>query len=730
MIFAVLSVLAPYALAASALLAIPIIVHLLKPRKVRQTPFSSLRWLHLTRQHLTRRIRWHQFLLFLLRAAFIVLLVLALARPIFSTGQEGKPAERFIVLDVSRSMKYKDGDRPSVMDNARELAAQLVRQALPEDRTALLLTSNRTDVLCPLGPDAEDCLAALSTVRAGNADTDLGSALPVIRSMLSGCRPGADVRIAFITDNYQRNWDQAAIATFLQDVPSPPQVKIIDVAPPHPHNAWIAGARFQGAADEASGQPARIIVQLGCSSDEAQERTLTLTDLSPLKDQTRNILLQPGRLTTVDFEVPAGFNVADKIARLQLTPSDRLPEDDQFWLPLAPRGTQVLVIEPESPRKDRYHPAFPLRTAIDVLGQEGMYAWQRVSKSHREVTPKDVAGAEVIVLADVPDVSEPVRHAIEERVRTGGGLAIFLGPHVQGSFYNTKLASALQPGKGLLPLPLKSAVPADNRLAPMTRVSWSHPLFASMLDPIVGDLGQVRFRSYYLFDDSPRGNVLAWIDDKSPALVEHALEAGKVLVVNTTPNADWSDLAGRASFVPLIDRMLAHLSGGGSRRQFRAGDEIALTIDKTDDAVRVTTPADASLVPTLKPAGERTMLRLPPQDEPGVYLVRSNDRTRPFVVQVGVGDSVLAPADAALLRQWWQPANLEIVRAESGSAGIAAERLPLWPLILAVASFLLLTETFIVTWLCPKATPAVAHGIVHRRGLLASSPKTASPEAR
>lgn len=727
MIFAMLSLLAPYALAASALLAIPIIVHLLKPRKVRQTPFSSLRWLHLTRQHLTRRIRWHQFLLFLLRAAFILLLVLALARPIFSTGQEGKPAERFIVLDVSRSMKYKDGDRPSIMDHARELAKHLVRQALPEDRTALLLTSNRTDVLCPLGPDAEDCLAALAAVRASNADTDLGSALPVIRSMLSGCRANADVRIAFITDNYQRNWDQAAIASFLQDAPSPPQVKIIDVGPAHRHNAWIAGARFTAAHETT---PGKVTVQLGCSADEAQERALALTDLSPLKDQSRNVLLQPGRLTTVEFEVPPGFAVKDKIARLHLTPADRLPEDDQYWLPLESGGTRVLVIEPESPRQDRYHPAFPLRTAIDVLGQEGLFAWQRISKSHREVSPKDVAAAEVVILADVPDVTEPVRLTLEERVRTGGGLGIFLGSRAQPSFYNSKLFHALQPAKGLLPMPLKSAVQADNRLAPLTRVAWYHPLFANMLDPIVGDLGQARFRNYFLFDGSARGHVLGWIDDKSPALIEHALEAGKVLVVNTTPNTDWSDLAGRASFLPLVDRMLAYLSGGGARRHFRAGDEIALTIDKTDDTVRVSTPSGGSLTPTLKAAGVRTLLRLPPQDELGIYHVRGGERSLPFVVQVGAGDSVLTPADPILLRQWWQPASLEIVKTEGGSASMPAERLPLWPLVLAIASALLLTETFVATWLCPKATPAVAHGIVHRRGLLASSPKTASPEAR
>jgi hypothetical protein len=59
-------------------LAIPILVHLFKPRKVRVTPFSSLRWLQLSHQRLSRRIKWHQILLFFLRAVLVMTLVLAL----------------------------------------------------------------------------------------------------------------------------------------------------------------------------------------------------------------------------------------------------------------------------------------------------------------------------------------------------------------------------------------------------------------------------------------------------------------------------------------------------------------------------------------------------------------------------------------------------------------------------------------------------------------------------
>jgi hypothetical protein len=132
------TLLAPAALAAIGLLAVPVLVHLFKPRWVRPTPFSSLRWLRLTPQKLSRRIQWHQVLLFLLRAAFLTLLVLALARPVL-TATGGEPfRDRFIVVDISHSMNYRASGQAPPIEHARALAAELVRRHQPGDRTAVL----------------------------------------------------------------------------------------------------------------------------------------------------------------------------------------------------------------------------------------------------------------------------------------------------------------------------------------------------------------------------------------------------------------------------------------------------------------------------------------------------------------------------------------------------------------------------------------------------------------
>ena len=132
--------LAPAAFFGLALLAIPIVVHLFKPRHVRQSPFSSLRWLHLTQQRMARRIQWHQVLLFLLRAAFLTLLVLALAQPLIAPGGGAIGVDRVLVIDVSASMGRRTEGRAAPIDTARELADRWLRQTRPPTRSAVLLT--------------------------------------------------------------------------------------------------------------------------------------------------------------------------------------------------------------------------------------------------------------------------------------------------------------------------------------------------------------------------------------------------------------------------------------------------------------------------------------------------------------------------------------------------------------------------------------------------------------
>jgi hypothetical protein len=715
--------LAPAALLGTFLLAIPVIVHLLKPRKMRQTPFSSLRWLKQTHQRLSRRIRWHQWLLFLLRAACIFFLVLALARPLAGLRDQGKPTDRFVILDVGRAMAYETRGVPSPLETARDLAVDLLQNGSPGDRTAVLLAGARPRLVCSLTADPAAHLPAVQAAQAEAGDCRLAPALSVVRSLIGRGEAGRDVELVVLTSNRQRAWQQGAIQTFLQQVPAPPRVQVVELGPAAIQNAWVADARLVEGGDQADVRLLRV--SLGAVGDVRQERTVRLTGIAGLADDVQPVTITPGQSRRVDFKIPSALGLSGQVAEVRLEPADALPGDDHYLVPLDVRwALRLLIVEPEAPGPEGRGAGHYLRTGRDALAVSGNQALKLVRRSSKAVTPGDFRKADVVFLAGISELSDAALEALEARVRSGGGLVLFLGPGLNPAFYNEKLYRPLQPAQGLLPSPLKTGPEQVRRGEPgaLTALRWSHPLLAPLHDPLLGDLALIRCRRFASFTAAPLPGdaVLARIDDGEPALIEHALGAGRVLVCNTTADDTWSDLPRRDAFVPLLDRMISYLSAGSVRRHFTAGEPVSLPLadGQVGEEVTVTTPAGRKLTQRL--AG-RGVLGLEDATETGVYRVeRAGKDDVVFAVNADPSASPLTPMDTRTLEQWWAPAAVEFLSAEDAARrfGGGTSGFPLWPALILAACLLLLVETIYVYRLCPRLNPAVAESVVSRRGLL------------
>lgn len=763
-----ISFLAPAALIGSLLLAIPILVHLFKPRKVRVTPFSSLRWLHLTQQRLSRRIKWHQILLFLLRAGFVSMLVLALARPMLSPRGKGGVSERFIVLDVSRSMGYQTEGRQSPIEMGKQIAGEILLQGMSDDRTAVLLAGSTTRVLSPLTKDAESHLTALRAVKPTLSETNIGSSMEVISAMLADRRPAAGAEIFVITDNHQNSWPQASVADFLKHAGVPAEsvsVKFIDVGVVAAQNAWIASVRTFEAMNPAR----RIIrVQVGCIGDAGQKRTVRLTGLPGTPPRNQPVTLDPGKLSTVDFELPGAFDTRGKVALISLDPADALPTDDQYFLNLDVRGAlKVLLVEGDSTVVAPLRPGVNIRAAVRALSAAAGGSLELDDKTASVVSARDILDADVIFLANVPELSDVNTQAIEQRVRSGGGLAVFLGPLVKPEYYNTRLFKAGSPTASVMPATIAGA-PMDPRRAPLmpiAGVTWEHPLLAPLFDPVYGDLGQVRFGSHYTLESPPGGNssVLARVGDETPAIVEHAFGAGRVVLFNTSANDEWSDLPRRKSFVPLVDRLVSYLTVGGVQRSFEVDESVTLSLGevKPAETISVQSPSGVKLTPQLRTSGGRTIMQLDPVQEVGVYRVvreastgSSSESSTPkpaaaaapgddkkaaedkasapividanslaFVVNAGRGDSILVPTDTTAIQRWWEPSPVEVFSGDNAAKNLLTRisRVALWPWAVVIGCLCLLAEFFFVHWLCPRMNPNIAESVIHRRGMLRTS---------
>lgn len=716
--------LTPLAFFALALLAIPVLLHIFKPRRVREMPFSSLRWLRTSQHRMSKKIRWHQVFLLMLRMAFIIALVAALAHPILFSWEGVERSDRFVVLDVSPGMGYDPLDDDPPLRRAKEAARELVSHTSPGDRATVLKVGAGVRAVGPMTGDPDPYLNEVEASRVEAGGSNLTDVLEWIQPLRGRDSQAEAIDLVFITDSTSQKWSHSQIASFMEDIDKPVHVRVIDVSPDLVQNAWIAGGEL---IERRSPAQRFIRVRAGATGADSQRRTIRLSGLPGLPDQQREVVIEPGSFEQAVFELPTDYELQGRVATVELTPRDNLPGDDLFWINLdASATTRVLVIEPEITQVAELQPGFHLRTALRALGDSISGGLEVVRVTPEAVSPEEISGADAVVMVDVPELAGDRVRALEERVREGAGLAVFLGPSVDPGFYNQQMHDPLRPEESLLSVTIGEAV-QEQAFSRINRMDTGHSIFRGLLDPVYGDLDDTQFTAYYRLqpsDSVESARELAYIGATTPAILERSLGLGRVLLINATANDAWTDLPRRRSYVPLVDRMVRHLVGGIWQGSFAIGTgaSIPLPADADQDSVTVRTPGGTEISPPVQMIAGRSVIRLQRLSEPGVYTVgfaeNGTPRSFPFVVQADDTTRLPGRIDEETLQAWWSPADVQMVRYEPGTDLVAAvtDRRSLVPWLLALAAFFFALEMFFVHWLCPRANPALSQSALSQSG--------------
>jgi len=271
------------------------------------------------------------------------------------------------------------------------------------------------------------------------------------------------------------------------------------------------------------------------------------------------------------------------------------------------------------------------------------------------VTADDVAEAAVVVLNDVGLPSGPNGAAITRFVEAGGGLWVVLGERVRW------------PGDNLALLPGTVDAPADRdgRGGALGFVDYSHPVFEVFSTPRSGDLTSPRFFRYRPLDLPPDASVLARFDDGEPALVEHAVGAGRVLVWTSTIDSFWNDFALKPIYLPFAHRVVQHLADYNQPTPYLTVGQVldlaqypgAVELDLTSANLVVRDPLEERVN-----AGDDGRAGFIELSRPGFYEIRDTDASDTGLVRVAVNvdldESNLEPVDPD-----------ELVAAATGRAG-------------------------------------------------------------
>ncbi len=536
----------PLALLALAAAAIPLVVHLFNFRRPRRIDFSSIEFLRTVEKSTMQRVRLQEWLLLLLRTFAIACLVLSFARPILSGDDAASVGERgnhatAIVIDASPSMQVVEraGERFRV---ARDVALRVIGQS--DDRDAIFVMANDGSRVLPAGTrtTAPEEVARLSLADGG---TTLRQAIEDAARALD--REGRLTKEIIVISDFQRSMlgDETDAASTLDA-----DITLIPVGERTPRSVAVIAADVESRIIDV-GQAVSIRAVIRNFSDE------------PIEQLPVSVYFDDERVaqSTVDLGADAEEEVL-----LEATPSARgwiagrvsiegggHDHDEQRHFALfVPERRRILVVDGGSTDL-RY-----LRLALSPEVADGRVVFDRDFVSSGSAWTQSLGSYDAVVLAGVSDFGSGELATLVRYVEEGGGLLLYPGDGASLESYS-ELLSGL--GGGRIEQAAGQAGSSD-AIAALSSMDVEHQLFRG----VYGDASDVRAEPAEIYaamryvPASGNERTLITMSNGWPLLQEMRSGSGTTFFFSTALDANWTELAVRGLFIPLIYRSMFYLA--------------------------------------------------------------------------------------------------------------------------------------------------------------------------
>lgn len=671
---------------------LPLIVHLINRKKAVKVPFPAIKFLLQSQKKVARSIKIRQWLLLALRMLAIALLAMALAKPFFKsqtgvTADERLPTATVFVMDTSYSMAHGEW-----WDRAKDALDDEVRRVRPWDEVALVLTGGEGS-MDSLTSDHASLKRLAGQLQVGQHAKTLTDGVLEASDML-GPSQLPNKRIVVITDGATG----AMLPGPLPEVPW--DIQFINVRKDDAvESLAIADVAFaqEGARRERQWKIDATIVNRG--TKPAKNLAVQLVMDGQVVAAGR-VDVEPGKSVIYTFRHRPETQ-ASQVARVELVDADGLETDNVRWFSLHMSDRiRVLLVNGEPSSVVYNDELFFLERAL-VPKKDSTSGITVTVTSRDGLEGREFKDFDVIVLANVSVVSQDVADRLKAHVEQGGGLFLTMGGQVDVNNWNQLFT-------GLLPKPLRSLkqlaeVGDPDAPIKITRFGVSkvdHGIFEAFEAPGGGALQSAQVYSYMLLEPSPPDastSILLSYKDGAPALIERELGAGRVVMLTTSVDLDWTDLPTRTAYLPLMRRVVQYLARRATsqgRISHVVGEVVEVDV-RGLGAERVIARGQGALRLVESPDAEGMVRFSPP--EAGVYEVYLNDEKAEsrlpnldFSINVDVREANLDPLPDATFSAW---------KTQDMKGGVYQEerRVNLWPKLLFAFTMILLFESVLGT---------------------------------
>ena len=737
-----------FALAAAAL---PVLIHLFSRRKLREVPFSHLRFLDEITRRKVRRMRLRQWLLLALRTLAVALLALTLSRPVWhgAGGARHRGSSTVaILLDDSFSMEARLDPRslvpadlaaagvtqPTRFAQARQRAREVIDLLEEGDRAVLVFTAAPLRV--PYESTVRDPALLLEEVqRAASrpSRSDLAGALQRVYPILSGAKTLN--REIFILSDFQKNQAEAwlrAAGTLAAGsdtsagrgafaIPPDTRVYLLPVGSSGSSNLAVTGALYES---DPAGAGGRVTVRLR----DAGEEPFAETSVQALTGDGSGQVLGESYVS-----VEPGASAQTAITLTSVPPDGRLivrsapdlleRDDERYVVTGATSRFRVRVVtgggmdDPQVRDEVRFAilALDPWRGA-NLMGRgSGAADSSRAADTGPEaplfeisIVPETDFGldgeldADVVFLLNVGRLSAAAVDLLDRFRKEGGGILIALGDRVDPRMYDTQILPRLAG----LRLEDVEGQPGGDAYFSLRPAVTGHPIFEGFPVAPGGALTRAEFRRLVRVRLGPASRVLAEFGVDRPALIE---EPGLLLFASSFDRR-WSDFPTSASFLPFLHRALLYLVLGGraGRADLLVGDPLVWSVasDAAREGLRALGPRGIDLPLEIAQTERGPVLRSGPTPEPGFYWLAGESGVAiagpggalaTQAVNVDVRESDLEPMSVGQGERLFGSAAVRLASGDEIARHVEETRYgrELWKLCLALAFLLLVAESLI-----------------------------------
>ena len=643
-------------------MGLPVWLHLLRKHRTNPLPFSSLMFFEQHIQSSIKHRRLRYLLLFALRAALILLLVLAFAQPyirqnILPTRRTGEVT----VLAIDNSLSMRAGDR---FARARREAKSAIGGLNPGERAQVVAFGQRVQVMGEVTDDHASLNAAVDAIQLSDSRSSFAELSRAVRSIANSLHLPLHLHV-------YSDMQASALPANFNDLRLNADVRLEShplVTRTEPN--WAVENVVAPRRVYENGKT-RVLATVASYGAPKAIRTVSL-ELNGRTVDTKQVEVPEGGRASVEFlslDVPYGRNKGD----VKIDSADTLAADDTFYFSVerADPRKALFVREAGNDAALGY-----FKTALEASGQSAFEVDPATIEQTSNLNPSKYS---FVVLSDVGTLPPTFENELRGYVRSGGSVLIALGRNAS----------------------ISNQVPVTGERVEATRYSGREgDLFqtAAYLDSshpsIQNDNRWDDVKFYRAIRVAPgAARVVARLTDQTPLVLDQQLGDGHIVVFASTFDNIDNDFPVHPAFVPFIEqtaRYLGRLDSGpasvtvGAFGELRDSKEVGAAVDVVDPkGDRVLSLAEAVKAQNIQ------------FEESGFYDIRRpNGRNELVAVNADRRESDLTPASPDTLALWQNTAN----GTGSGSGGTTApERRPMsvWWYVMVVVLALAVAESLL-----------------------------------